>query len=39
MKSSTHWRAARVEALRDITPTVREFMLRPQDAGDASVEW
>ncbi|RYY66094.1 MAG: oxidoreductase, partial [Comamonadaceae bacterium] len=33
MKSSTSWRAARVESLRDITPTVREFTLRPQDAN------
>ena len=39
MKSSTHWRAARVESLRDITPTVREFTLRPQDAHDVSADW
>ena len=39
MKSSTHWRAARVESLRDITPTVREFTLRPQDAHDISADW
>ncbi|MET0544425.1 MAG: PDR/VanB family oxidoreductase [Variovorax sp.] len=39
MKSSTHWRSARVESLRDITPTVREFTLRPQDPNDASAEW
>lgn len=39
MKSSTLWRTARVESLRDITPTVREFTLRPQDANDISAEW
>jgi len=39
MQSSTRWRAARVEALRDITPTVREFTLRPQDAHDISADW
>ncbi|MDM0040545.1 PDR/VanB family oxidoreductase [Variovorax sp. J22G21] len=39
MQSSTRWRAARVEALRDITPTVREFTLRPQDADDISADW
>ncbi|MEP6722944.1 MAG: PDR/VanB family oxidoreductase [Variovorax sp.] len=39
MQSSTRWRAARVEALRDITPTVREFTLRPQDANDISADW
>jgi len=39
MKSSSHWRAARVEALRDITPTVREFTIRPQDAHDVSADW
>jgi len=39
MQSSTRWRAARVEALRDVTPTVREFTLRPQDAHDISADW
>ena len=39
MKNPTRWRAARVESLRDITPTVREFMLRPQDAHDISADW
>ncbi len=39
MKSSTLWRAARVESLRDITPTVREFTLRPQDGPDITADW
>lgn len=39
MKNTTLWRAARVESLRDITPTVREFTLRPQDAHDISADW
>jgi ferredoxin-NADP reductase len=39
MKSSTHWRTARVESLRDITPTVREFTLRPQEAHDITADW
>lgn len=29
MKNPSHWTAARVRAIRDLTPTVREFVLEP----------
>lgn len=30
MKSETHWMPARITALRDLTPTVREFEITPE---------
>jgi vanillate O-demethylase ferredoxin subunit len=30
MKSDTHWMPARVSAIRDVTPTVREFEITPE---------
>ena len=35
MKSEIHWMPARVAGTRELTPTVREFLIRP-DAGTAS---
>jgi len=35
MKSDLHWMPARIAATRDLTPTVREFVIRP-DTGAAS---
>lgn len=35
MKSEIHWMPARVAATRELTPTVREFLIRP-DSGLAS---
>jgi len=35
MKSEIHWMPARIAATRDLTPTVREFTIRP-DAGSAA---
>lgn len=35
MKSEIHWMPARVAATRELTPTVREFLIRPE-AGAAS---
>jgi len=37
MKSNPLWQTARVAALRDLTPTVREFLLQPQDG--AAIAW
>ena len=34
MKSNSNWQAARIAALRDVTPTVREFIITPA-AGSA----
>ena len=38
MKSDLQWMQAQVVALRDVTPTVREFELRPEDGSAASHE-
>lgn len=35
MKSEIHWMPARIAAVRELTPTVREFLIRP-DSGAAS---
>ncbi|SFM53255.1 PDR/VanB family oxidoreductase [Variovorax sp. OV329] len=35
MKSEIHWMPARIAAVRELTPTVREFLIRP-DSGVAS---
>lgn len=37
MKSNPLWQTARVAALRDLTPTVREFLLQPLDG--AAIAW
>jgi ferredoxin-NADP reductase len=36
MKSDLQWMQAQVVALRDVTPTVREFELRPDAGGFAA---
>jgi len=38
MKSDLQWMQAQVAALRDVTPTVREFELRPESGFAASYE-
>ena len=38
MKSDLQWMQAQVVALRDVTPTVREFELRPDDGAAMSYE-
>ncbi|PZO13238.1 MAG: oxidoreductase [Burkholderiales bacterium] len=37
MKSTSHWQSARIAALRDVTPTVREFIITP--AHGAAERW
>lgn len=37
MKSNPVWQTARVAAITDLTPTVREFLLQPEDG--AAVAW
>ncbi|MBT2299769.1 oxidoreductase [Variovorax paradoxus] len=38
MKSDTHWMPARITALRDLTPTVREFEITPESGIAATHE-
>jgi len=38
MKSETQWMPARITALRDLTPTVREFEIRPESGVVATHE-
>ena len=39
MKSTLTWQGARVAELRDLTPTVREFVLAPADADAVAERW